>query len=158
VAWALTSALVLLPFASVALPPATDLPQHEAQVFLLLHALRHETTLTIQWYGPNTLAYLPLLLIRLLVSPQAAGRGTLALLAIGWNTTHFIAARRRGIAPENAALAALLVFNFGLYWGFLNFLAGWPFFLLWIVELEREPDRRNRTVLAILALLLYFGH
>lgn len=156
---ALTGALVLLPFLVAAFPPATDLPQHVAQVHLLFEALSDPgTPYEIAWLAPNNLVYLVMAAFGSVLPPVAAGRATVGLIALAWVGAAFLAARVRGRAPVQAVVASLLVFAFPLYWGFLNFLVGWPIFLLWVLLTLDPPERGEAWRLALLAALLYGSH
>jgi hypothetical protein len=67
--------------------------------------------------------------------------------------------------PENtpavAAVASLLIFNQSFYWGFLNFLTGFPIFAFWFFLTTRDSKRTSRKLWSSLAgtsVLLYGSH
>lgn len=131
-AYGATTLLCVLPPLWVTYPPATDLPQHLAQV---AQAVRGEVDPghTVAWFAPNNLVYLPILLLWQLVGPERVAGCCLALLAALWVLSHFAVAvtfRRPLLA---AALASVLFYNGILYWGMLNFMLAWPVFLLWYI-------------------------
>jgi hypothetical protein len=153
---------VLLPIAAAPIPPSVDVPQHLAQIRLAREALRDPAgPYVIQWGAPNTLVYAPIALASWLLPPLAAGRALLALIALAWIAPALLLARARGRSPAVAMLATSLVFQHAFYWGFLNFLAGWPLFVAWVLltpaELEQRSKRRDALRLAV-AFGLYFAH
>lgn len=162
---ALAAAAVLLvaapPFLAATFPPLTDLPQHAAQVRLFSEALRDSDSLyAIQWLTPYGLCYTVLGLAWALVEPLTAARLGAALIAAAWVLAIHLLAWRRGRSPASALLASALVFNHTLYWGFLNFVAGWPMFVVWLlVTLEGGPSTHSRRWRVPLATAgLYFVH
>ena len=158
-----TAAAVALPFAIVRFPPATDLPQHVAQLRLFLDAMGNpHSAYRIQWFTPYNLVYALLGIAWVCCGPLTAGRMALLALGLLWvAATHLLAAERRR-PPEAAALASLLFFSPILYWGFVSFAMGWPVFLLWLVVTTRAPAERFtwRPALALFggAVLLYMSH
>jgi hypothetical protein len=159
---ALMLVLVTIPLLTVSFPPAADLPQHLSQIPLLEKALENpEGPLAVQWTAPNTLVYLVIYGLGRALPPELTGRALLAFLLVLWVLAgHFLAARKR-IPPESAVIASLLVFNQTFYWGFLNFLAGFPVFVAWFVLTteDGEKDKPGRLVLlALVSYLLYASH
>jgi hypothetical protein len=155
--------LVAVPFLVVRFPPITDLPQHVAQIRLLLETVGHpESPYTVQWLTPYALVYGLIGTAWASVGPMAAGR--VAMLAIGllWVGTIHLLAAARGRSPAAATLACTLFFSHVLYWGFYNFLFTWPFFALWLVMTTGPRARRTGwTDLGLLlgcAVLLYASH
>ena len=73
----------------------------------------------------------------------------------------FLASRKHR-PPEAALLVSVLLFNLSLYWGFLNFLVGWPFFVLWFVLTTKNDEGtfRPKDILlyALAAFLLLQSH
>lgn len=155
-------ACAALPLLAVQFPPCTDLPQHVAQVRLLGDALGARADVyQVGWTSPSNLLYGLLAAASALVEPITAGRLVVLLLVLAWVGAVALLARRRGRAPEAAALASVLAFNATLTWGFLNFEAGWPVFVLWVLltlDPPREPGARRWSALTAVALLLYAGH
>ncbi len=155
-------ALVAIPFLAVTVPPITDLPQQTAQVRLLLEA-GGDGPYRVQWWHPNKLGYLPLLLSWRLAPPLAAGRLGVLLIGLSWVAALHWLARASGRPPAAAALAAVFFFNHLTYWGLLNFLVGLPVFAVWFVLLERRRDLepggwRGGLRLSATAALLYWSH
>jgi hypothetical protein len=156
---AISCLLVALPFAWVSFPPSTDLPQHMSQIHLLLEVFRGEETLyAIGWYAPNNLIYLILGGAWFLVSPALSGKITLMILTLLWSGTAFFLVAQRQRPPETAILASLLIFNQSLYWGFFNFLIGWPIFVLWLTQSLQPLHKKRRLLLVLLSALLYASH
>jgi hypothetical protein len=160
--WALvvTAAVIaLLPLLFVSFPPATDLPQHLGQVYLLTEVLGGNAgELTIDWYGPNNLIYALIAANALVLPPQFSGRVTMMILVLLWVGAAFHLARDRGRAAESAVLAVPLVYNACFYWGLLNFLIGWPFFVLWVSQSLKQVNKRRWVFLLLLSVLLYASH
>lgn len=162
--WLLVSAaLVALPFLLVRFPPVADLPQHAAQIRLLVDALTNQATpYLVQWLTPYSLCYAIVGAAWALFGPAHAGRVGLLVIALAWVVAiHWLAARR-GRPLGATVLASALVFNHALYWGFFSFLVGLPLFVAW-VELERSSRAsawtwRAGLRLLGLAALLYFSH
>jgi hypothetical protein len=161
--FALSCLLVAVPFASVDLPPITDLPQHLSQVRLL-----HETVANpdgpyrIQWFTPYILSYAPLTLAWQLSPSAAAGRIAMLILAGLWVLAIHWLAWRRGRPAAAAILACVFFYNHATYWGFYSFGMGWPVFVLWFALTTRRPTTRFRLRDAGLFLgvasLLYLSH
>jgi len=159
----LAAACLLLPLLSARILPLADLPQQLAQMRLLDDALGDgESGLRVQWLAPNRLSYLLLWIGWRVGDPFAAATVAISLLALFWvGGTHLLAARRtRSLAA--ALLASVFFFNHVFYWGFFNFIAGWPCFVLWVLALRRDPSERppgrELGLTLALALLLYAAH
>ncbi|MBM4397736.1 MAG: hypothetical protein FJ087_18860 [Deltaproteobacteria bacterium] len=151
------------PFLAVTIPPATDLPQHVAQVGLLGEALAGRAPeLAVNWIAPGNLGYAAVALAGAVLPPFAAGRVALMLVVLAGVAAAWIVAERRGRPIGAVVLAAALAFNHSLYWGFLPFLAGWPVFLAWVHAVSPASPRpvtaRRTALLAGLGLLLYASH
>ncbi len=166
--WLLAACIVavLLPFSVTTVPPSIDLPQHLAQIRLALDTLRGDPAYVIQWGAPNTLVYAVLGAWWSVLPPIAAGRAATATLALAWAATGWLLARSRGRSPGVTMLVTALAFHHGLYWGFLNFVSGWPLFVAWLLANDLEPDapddgsrRPMRVAMRIaLGVGLYFAH
>ena len=155
--------LLAVPFAFVAWPPSTDLPQHVAQMRLVTETLRGQGDVyALNWLWPNTLVYGIVAAGWVMLPPGLVGRFTLIVLAGMWVTAVFLVAWRRDRALAAAVVASFLVFNHALYWGFLSFLVGWPLFLVWLVAVDadgvKRGSRRDPVRLALLGVLLYYAH
>ncbi len=152
--------LACLPLAAVTFPPATDLPQHLAQMQLLAEAIRHpHGPYVVQWWAPNGLAYLFVALSSLVAAPLVAGRLTLALLVAAWITATAWLAHERGRRPSAFVLASVFVFAHPLYWGFIEFLVGWPLCAVYMGLLSRPTlSRRRWMLLWLVAAALYGAH
>lgn len=151
---------VVLPFWVVSVPPATDLPQHLSQIFLLNEALggyRPELTVT-PWYYPNTLIYVLIYCLWQLADPLTVGRLTMSLLAAAWVLGGFALAKFCQRPVGNWLIGVPLAFNFLFYWGLLNFLIGWPVFCLFLVLATARPCLRQTLAMAGAGLLLYYAH
>lgn len=150
----------IAPIWTVSFPPATDLPQHLSQIFLLEETLtgtRPELTIT-PWYYPNTLVYGLLLAFWQITDPITVGRLTVSTLAGLWVFSSYFLCRLRHRPIENWLIGTPIVFNFIFYWGLLNFLTGWPFFCLFIAIASNPSTRQQVPLLTLTALALYFAH
>src|SRR5262245_12505746 len=158
-----TAACVALPFLVVRYPPITDLPQHVAQVRLLLETVGHpDSPYTVQWFTPYALVYGVLGAAWAVVGPLDAGRVTMLAIGLLWVAAIHLLAATRGRSSAAATLACALFFSHIVYWGFYNFAFTWPLFVLWLILTTGPRARRTGwTDLALLlgcAVLLYVGH
>jgi hypothetical protein len=155
-------AMALVPLFMTAFPPSTDLPQHVAQIRLFLDALNSPGgPYVIQWLGPNNLIYLFLLAFWSVLPVAWVGPAVLAFVIILWLAAIFLLAAGRGRKTEAAILASLLVFNQSFYWGFLNYLVGFPVFVLWFALTTKGPGHpawKHFAGLVGISFLLYGSH
>lgn len=162
IVFAVSCFLVAIPFVAVQFPPSTDLPQNVAQVRLLFDGAAGGSDLYVtQWLTPYNLGYALIAGVYLLVGPWSAARLSLLLLALSWVGAAHLLAGKRDRSAAAAALATLFVFNHALYWGFFNFLVGWPIFVLWF--LLTTSDRvgsvwKRGAMVGVTAVLLFFAH
>jgi hypothetical protein len=145
--------------------PATDLPQHAAQVHLwrsfdagaLGVVMRHE----IHWLNPYLVGYGLARIFALVVSIPVALKlvFTLAVLALPVATLDLL--RRQGADPWWSLAAFPLAFGVSFYWGFLNFLVGLPVAVVYLGRSHRLLKRPWLLFVATVALLpfhvLLFG-
>lgn len=157
-----SAACAAIPFLAVSFPPCTDLPQHVAQVRLLLDAFTNpDSAYRIQWLTPYSLVYAVLGAAWAVVSPLQVGRVALAGLAVSWTAANHLLAARLRRPPESAVVASILFFSPILYWGFLSFAMGWPVFVLWFLLTTRESGSsgwKEAPGLLLGAVLLYVAH
>ncbi len=154
--------LVSVPLLVTPFPPSADLPQHLSQIPLLEEALENpEGPYAVQWAAPNILIYLIIYAFWQVVPAEIVGRAVLALILGLWVLAIHLLAAKLKRPPEAAVLASILVFNQVFYWGFLNFLVGFPVFVIWFVLTSKDPakDRpRNLGLMALAGYLLYASH
>ncbi len=156
------SAFVVVPVLVAPFPPSTDLPQHLAQIRLFQAALADPSgPYVIQWAGPNNLIYAFLAGLWAVLPHEWVPRAAIGLILLAWVAAiHGLAAsRRRPVAA--GVVASLLIFNQSLYWGFLNFLVGFPIFVLWFGLATGDEKRiswKRWLALAGTAFLLYESH
>jgi hypothetical protein len=159
-----TLALLALPFLFVTYVPSTDLPQHLSQIKLFLSAVSAQTDspYTIHYFGANLLIYWVMLVFWSIIPPVLAGKVTMVVLALSWALAIFILARKEGRSPIAAMLSSVVIFNSSFYWGFVNYLIGFPLFVLWylIVVKQHKEHVTSAHVAAImvLSLFLFFAH
>lgn len=157
--WAITSTVLLTPFFYVTFPPATDLPQHLGQIVLLGETLRGQTdALAVNWIAPNNLVYIIVGMCAAAFPPPLSGKVVMMVLVTLWVAAAFYLAWHYRRPVSTAVLAGVLAYNVALYWGFINFMVGWPVFALWIVFSERPATRGHMAWMMVLALLLYASH
>jgi hypothetical protein len=152
-----------VPFLVVTIPPIADLPQHVAQIRLLGDHLRDPASspYIVQWLTPYGLGYAVLGGCWILFPPLVAGRAAFAILAVTTTLAIHAVARRRCRPLAAAVLATLPFFSHPLYWGFYNFLWGWPVFLAWFQLTGRDDvalSRKRGAALIACGLGLYFAH
>lgn len=159
-----TLSVIALPFFVVHYVPSSDLPQHLAQIRLFLETLsgKHAGVLEIQWFAPNTLVYALVGIMWAVFPPIVSGKVTMLALALLWSGSIFVLAGAYGRPVESAILASLLTFSASFYWGFINYLSGWPLFVLWLVLLNEEkgvlPSPRRLILMCLCALALMWAH
>jgi hypothetical protein len=154
--------LAVIPILLTPFPPSTDLPQHIAQVRLFKEALADPRgPYVIQWLAPNNLIYVFLLAFWTVLPVGLIARAALILIVCLWIAAiHGLGAGRKR-APAAAVLASFLIFNQCFYWGFLNFLIGFPVFVLWFALTTRAPEHsswKNWAGLVGTTFLLYGSH
>ncbi len=155
-------ALAILPILLTPYPPATDLPQHLAQVRLFLDTLKSPGgPYVIQWLAPNNLVYSLILVLWSVLPVAFVGPAVLVLVVFLWIAAILLLVARKSRSTEAAILASMLVFNQSFYWGFLNFITGFPVFVLWFALTTKEPRHRSwkyYTELVGISFLLYGSH
>jgi len=152
-----------LPFLTFSFPPSTDLPQHVSQIRLFLEAIKNmDGPYAIQWVAPNNLIYAFLGMAWALFRPEIVGRIVLWFITLAWIVSIYCLAARRERSREAGVLACLLLFNHAFYWGFLNFLIGWPIFVLWFLLTIKNKQNSLRLgsflFSLMIAFLLYESH
>jgi hypothetical protein len=155
--------LASLPFFFAPFPPSTDLAQHLAQIRMARDVLSgNSPELFIAWLAPNNLIYALLGFLWFLMPAVLAARAGLWFIVTAWAlaTLALAVKRQRSLVP--ALVAGMLAFQAGVYWGFINFLIGWPVFVAWIHLTDQPVDRsgvwRRIALRALVALLLYEAH
>lgn len=151
----------ILPFWTTTLIPATDLPQHLAQMHLLEHALSDAAPnhVVTPWYYANTLVCWLLYAFWSITDPLTAGRLIMSLLGASWAIASLALCRAYNRPFESWCLVSPLVFNFLFSWGLLNFLVGWPVFCMFLIAAgQPKPFKAQPFVVCLLAALLYFSH
>jgi len=161
VLWAASALAVALPHLSVWLPPATDLPQHLAQIRIFGEALHGSTLYRIQPFTPYGTVYV-LFGLLWLIAPLAKlpALASLALAEAWVLAVHGVAfARKR--SPAAAVLASIFAFSHLAYWGFASFALGFSAFAIWLYLTRRRdsaPGPKEAAAVGVGALLLYFTH
>lgn len=154
--------LAVLPILWMPFPPSTDLPQHLAQVRLFKEALADPGgPYVVQWLAPNNLIYFLLLGLWTVLPVGLMARAALILIVLLWLAAIHGLAAGRGRSLAMTVAASLLVFNQSFYWGFLNFLIGFPAFIIWFVLTAKVPPRPSWKLWAAFtgtSLLLYGSH
>jgi hypothetical protein len=155
-------ALAVIPILLVHFPPATDLPQHLAQIRLFKEALADPGgPYTVQWLAPNHLVYLLLLAFWTVLPVGLIARASLVLIIVLWVTAIHALGAARGRSAAAAIVASLLIFNQSCSWGFLSFMIGFPVFVLWFAlttKYGRDFSWGQWWALAGMSALLYGSH
>jgi hypothetical protein len=150
-----------VPLLVVKFPPLTDLPQHVAQVRLFGEALGNSASpYRIQWITPYSLVYTVLGACWLVFGAADAGRLGMIVILIFWVAMlHLLARSCKRPAPA-AALATILFFCHILYWGFYQFIFGWPLFIGWVLLIRAKFSHRvvEAGTFFLASLLLYMAH
>ena len=156
------AALAVLPILLTSFPPSTDLPQHIAQVRLFKEALANPGGgYVIQWFGPNNLIYFLLLALSEVLPVGWLAQATLILIVLSWIAAIYWLGKFRSQSFAPALLGTTLIFNQAFYWGFLNFLIGFPVFVLWfLLTINNDWNQPFKYYLALTgtAMLLYESH
>lgn len=135
----LGSVAIAIPILSVKLPPSTDLPQHVAQGQLFWDALQNPATdYQIHWLIPYSAVYIVIGFLWKILPALEVGRATLLVVGILWVATLQGLCRAHNRAPEAGLIATIFFFNHCLYWGFLSFIFGFPFFVAIVCLMTSE--------------------
>jgi hypothetical protein len=157
---------IALPFLFVSFVPATDLPQHLAQIRLIEEIITNpqQTTYTVNWYGANSLVYGLLGLNWMIFNPVLAGKTTLLEIALAWCVSIFLLARHGRRSAFAAVVASIFIFNASLYWGLINFFIGLPVFTFWYLAVidsttvRRRPRWKEFLLISAISFLLFLAH
>ncbi len=160
---ALSVLMIALPFFTVTYVPSADIPQHLSQIQLYHAAAGNpDSEYSVRLFGANLMIYWLMLLLWWIVPPVLTGKLTMLLLATSWIISIFALAKSEQRPPVAAVIASLFVFNSSLYWGFINFLSGFPVMTLWylfVVRKNKEQFTPSFILLSVLlSLLLFFAH
>ncbi|MGZ8249679.1 MAG: hypothetical protein ACXWUF_16785 [Methylomagnum sp.] len=146
-------------------PPMVDLPQHAAQVALLIN-LRDPTFAFAEYFRVNL--FTPYLFGYSMIAALAYPFGivvackavvSLALAAFPLATRFFL--RETGADPYWAWLSIPALYGFAYQWGFLNFLVAAPLGLVFLGLVCRQglrPTWQSSLIMAIAMNLLFFSH
>ncbi|MCX7984879.1 MAG: hypothetical protein N3A63_08260 [Bacteroidetes bacterium] len=154
----------IFPFLTVQFIPITDLPQHLAQIRLFYDILSspHNSPFAVTWFSANVLVYWILALLWLILPPLGAGTFFMILLVLSWILSIYFLAWKTHRNPFPAVLASTLVFNASLYWGFINFLIGFPLFVLWCVYVlcptKQSSYSKHSAITFLLSVGLFLAH
>ncbi len=152
--------LTIVPFLVAPIPPAADLPQHLSQVHMMRDLLAGHSigSYELNLLAPNNLVYLLIAAVDALTPIAWTGRVVMMLLAVAWVFANFYLARAHGRSALHALMATIFIFNSSLYWGFLNFMIGWPFFAVFAVLSAKEPTWLRSVLKGGLAIMLLLCH
>ncbi len=164
--YALLTAIVLYPIATVTVPGLEDYPNHLARMYILSHydqSPAFQRFYEVHWRPIPYLAMDAAFIVLSRIAPiYDAGRLFVGLCVVlpvaSVAALHFAVHRRASLVP---AAAFLLSYNALLLWGFLNYLpvlclavilfAGW-------IATTNWPRWRRLIIFSALTLLLYLGH
>ena len=159
------SVLLAGPVLWVTYPPMADLPQHAAQISILLDwndvQPPRSDTYQVDLFTPYLLAYGLTWLLAQVLPLQWALKLTIAasLVAFPWSVGRLL--QRVGGPSELRWLAFPIALSYSFHWGFLNFLLATPlavlFFELCVVHGGR-PTRRSGAWIAFGSVGLFGCH
>lgn len=158
------SLLSMMPFFYVTYVPSADLPQHLSQLKLFFSTIAdpNHSPYEAQYFGANLLVYWVMMLFWLCCPPVLTGKLTMALMVVLWIVSVFLLARSQNRSPVAAFLVSVAVFNSSFYWGFVNFLIGFPLFILWYVYVVNKEIQQRAVIYffttVIVSILLFFAH
>ena len=146
-------------------PPLVDLPQHAAQVSLMLNMHNPDFALSSRYqfnlFTPYLLAYLLIAAVKPLVGIVAASKlvvwATLSALALA---SRYLL-RQSGADPFWSWLVFPTLYGFSYQWGFLSFLVAAPVgiaFLGLIWNRGSDPGIGMSMIVAALLYTLFFCH
>lgn len=146
-------------------PPLIDLPQHAAQVSLLLDLLRGDSpwaaNVQLNFFTPYLVGYGSIALVAQFLPIAVAVKVvlSLAVLAFFWAATSL---RKQLEAPPFLDWLVLAsYFGFAFKWGFLTFLVAAPIGLLFIqraIAFSQQPSLGKGFILTLLGVLTFFSH
>jgi hypothetical protein len=148
-------------------PPMVDLPQHAAQISLLLNLtdpnFRFSDEFKITLFTPYLLGYVLIAVATPLLGILAACKLIIWLALAAFALSSRILLRWTGADEYWSWLTFPVMYGFTYQWGFLNFLIGAPIgiFFLALIWRQRESESKNvRTPLFIAFMLyvLFFSH
>ncbi len=162
--WILAACGMMLPLMMVTIPPSIDLAQHLHQIYLLKDMLLGDEYLhadkVINYYAPgNMIFWLGFICSFFVSSGWALAKCLIAIPLL----LHFFfgykcfSARKDGLFT--VLVTSVFLFSQNMYWGFVNFLLGWPFFMAYCATLKEGTYRRLKIpLLFIYLVLLYEAH
>lgn len=146
-------------------PPMVDLPQHAAQIAMLLRwgdATFHDQDLfELNLFTPYLFAYGLTWLLAHVVSVLDAIRLVTALGAAGFPLAFAGLRREVGGDPRWDWLVIPLAYGFAWWWGLLSFTVGAPLALvalLYVLRYQRDPSLERGAWLAVVCAALFFVH
>ncbi len=154
----------LIPFTMIKFVPSTDLPQHLSQIRLLYdyYSSSQHTNYVVSFFSGNVLVYWILSGLWLIFTPLAVGNIFMIFLVTSWILSIFLIAWKTEHSFASATLASTLTFNASMYWGFINFLIGFPIFVLWYIFIistsNREQKKKQIIGIFILSFILFYAH
>lgn len=160
IAFLLLAILVSIPFFLVKFLPCTDLPQHLCQTRLFYETFYHGSDVyKINSFGANTFCYLLMFVLWHFLPPVLVGKMIFFITVIAQIAAIFYYAYKRERSLFAAVFSSVFVFNLSFYWGFLPFLLGMPFFMLWVLTATcYQPGKSWQVKMLGLALILYLSH
>ncbi len=161
--FAACSVAALLPLWLVDFLPATDLPQHAAQIKLWQRwdAGLGRDLYKLNWFTPYLFGYSLVRLFAFFTEIETAIRIVLSgyVLALPLGMLAWLKALRR--PHELALLAFPAAYGFSFQWGFFNYTVALPVALFFLALGEthlQRPTRRTTIGLALFSVFLFFAH
>lgn len=146
-------------------PPLIDLPQHAAQVSLLLDLLRGESAwgdnVQLNFFTPYLVGYGLLALMAQFLPIAAAVKMVLSLAIVGFFWAASSLRKHLNAPPVLDWLVLCSFFGFAFKWGFMTFLVAAPVGLLFIkrtIIFAEKPGFGSGLIVALLGVVTFFSH
>lgn len=146
-------------------PPMVDLPQHAAQISLLLNIGNAEFPFSEEFqlnlFTPYLIGYALIMSVIPLFGIVAASKLViwLALASFSFSTRFLL--RHTGGDPYWAWLTFPVLYGFTYQWGFLNFLIAAPVGILFLGYVWKKRDKcdlRSSLLIVLMLYVLFFSH
>ena len=140
--------------------PLTDLPQHLSQLHLL-NNYRYDQDLKLNLLAPNNLIYFLMIVLNLVFSKVWVAKLSVYLLMSSWVFSNYLLAKHFKANKYSFLLSCVLLFNLTLYWGFLNFMSGWLFFVLLLIMVDsyiKSEKNKHLLQIGVVSIFLFASH
>ena len=146
-------------------PPMVDLPQHAAQISLLLNMGKPDFPFSDQFqlnlFTPYLLGYILIAAVTPLLGILAASKLVIWLALAAFALSSRFLLRRTGADPYWAWLTFPVLYGFAYQWGLLIFLIAAPIGILFLGLVWQKKgmcDLRSSLLIALMLHVLFFCH